>query len=80
MLPRIAWILVVTGPKTDLWLVKTVGVRRITDEIILLAAGSALGLAIIDVVSTRHISSVYLADAVAELGLVALWAVGRVRA
>jgi hypothetical protein len=87
--------LIVTGPKVDLWLVKTVGVlitviggvllsasraRRITDEIILLAAGSALGLAIIDVVYARHISSVYLADAAAELCLVALWAVGRARA
>jgi hypothetical protein len=53
----------VTGPKTDLWLVKTVGVlvavvgavlisasrrRRITDEIALLGVGSALGLAAID--------------------------------
>jgi hypothetical protein len=87
--------LLVTGPKTDLWLVKTVGIlvavigavllsasrsRRLTDEIILLAAGSALGLAIIDVVYARHISSVYLADAAAELCLVALWATGRARA
>jgi hypothetical protein len=87
--------LIVTGPKIDLWLVKTVGVLvaviggvllsaaragRITDEIILLAAGSALGLAIIDVVYARHISSVYLADAAAELCLVALWAIGRARA
>jgi hypothetical protein len=84
----------VTGPKVDLWLVKTVGVlvsviggvllssaraRRITTEIILLATGSALGLAIIDVVYARHISSVYLADAAAELCLVALWALGRAR-
>jgi hypothetical protein len=87
--------LLVTGPKTDLWLVKTVGIlvavigavllsasrsRRLTGEIILLAAGSALGLAIIDVVYARHISSVYLADAAAELCLVALWATGRARA
>jgi hypothetical protein len=87
--------LVVTGPKVDLWLVKTVGVlvavigavllsasrsRRITNEIVLLAAGSALGLAIIDVVYARRISPIYLADAAAELGLVALWAVGRARA
>jgi hypothetical protein len=87
--------LIVTGPKVDLWLVKTVGVlvaviggvllsasrsRRLTNEIVLLAAGSALGLAIIDVVYARHISSVYLADAAAELCLVALWAVGRARA
>jgi hypothetical protein len=57
----------VTGPKTDLWLVKTVGVlvaviggalmlagtsRRTTPEIALLAAGSAGGLAAIDTVYT----------------------------
>lgn len=55
----------VTGPKTDLWLVKTVGVlvgvigatltyagarRRVSPEIRLLAAGSAAGLAAIDTV------------------------------
>ncbi|HEV8714847.1 MAG TPA: hypothetical protein VGX03_18710 [Candidatus Binatia bacterium] len=55
----------VTGPKTDLWLVKTVGVlvavigavllvaayrRRTTLEIRLLALGSAVGLTAIDVV------------------------------
>lgn len=55
----------VTGPKTDLWLVKTVGVliaviggvlgaaglrRRVTPEIPLLAVGSAAGLTAIDVV------------------------------
>jgi hypothetical protein len=55
----------VTGPKTDLWLVRTVGVlvtvvgivlvtsgrrRRITAEIMLLAVGCALGLAGIDIV------------------------------
>jgi hypothetical protein len=55
---------VVTGPKADRWLVKTVGVlvtaiggalglaglrRRLTPEVRLLAIGSALGLAGIDV-------------------------------
>jgi len=55
----------VSGPKTDLWLVKTVGVlvsviggviavagmrRRITPEIAALAVGSSAGLAAIDVV------------------------------
>lgn len=54
----------VTGPKTDLWLVKTVGVliavvgmvlvragqrQRVTPEIRLLAMGSAAGLAGIDI-------------------------------
>lgn len=55
----------VTGPKTDLWLVKTVGAlvtviggvlglagynRRVTPEIKALAMGAALGLAAIDVI------------------------------
>lgn len=55
----------VTGPKSDLWLVRTVGLmivvvgavlaeaavkRRITPEIVLLGVGSALGLACIDIV------------------------------
>jgi len=55
----------VTGPKTDLWLVKTVGVlitvigialliasyrRRTTLEVRLIAIGSALGLTAIDVI------------------------------
>jgi hypothetical protein len=86
----------VTGPKTDLWLVKTVGVlvsvigavliaaarsRRITDEIVLLAAGSALGLAGIDLVYalSGRISAVYLGDAVLEIGLAAFWVLGRSR-
>jgi hypothetical protein len=80
----------VTGPKTDLWLVRTVGVLvgviglvllfawrrdRVTEEIIMLAAGSALGLAAIDIiyVISRTISPVYLADAAAESGLAASW-------
>lgn len=88
---------VVTGPKTDLWLVKTVGVlvtvigavlvsaareRRITNEIVMLAVGSALGLAAIDLVYalSGRISAVYLADAAAEIGLAALWGIGRLRA
>jgi hypothetical protein len=87
---------VVTGPKTDLWLVRTVGVlvtvigvvlfrasqtRRITPEVALLAVGSALGLATIDLVYALSgvISAVYLADAAVELGLATLWAVGRAR-
>jgi hypothetical protein len=55
----------VTGPKTDLWLVKTVGVlvavigivlvtagvrQRVTPEVLLLGVGTALGLTAIDVV------------------------------
>jgi hypothetical protein len=57
--------LAVTGPKTDLWLVRTVGVlvlviggvllvaarrRAVTDEVALLGAASALAFACIDVV------------------------------
>ncbi|QDV38396.1 hypothetical protein [Tautonia plasticadhaerens] len=84
----------VTGPKVDVWLVKTVGAlvtatggaiglagarRRVTPEIELLAAGSALGLAAIDVyyVARGRIAPIYLADAVAELGLAAAWALVR---
>lgn len=86
----------VTGPKIDLWLVKTVGVlvtvigavlisasrsRRITDEIVILAVGSALGLAAIDLVYTLsgRISGVYLADAAVEIALGLLWIVARLR-
>lgn len=82
----------VTGPKTDIWLVKTVGVivlaigvvlllagarRAVTPEIYLLAVTSAGGLAGIDVyyVAKRTIDRIYLADAVAEIALIALWAV-----
>jgi len=84
---------IVTGPKVDLWLVKTVGVlvtvigavllsawrsRRFSPEVVLLAVGSALGLAGIDLVYALSgtISAVYLADAVAEVALAALWVIG----
>ena len=87
----------VTGPKTDLWLVKTVGVlvtviglvllsaarsRRITNEIVLLAAGSALALAGIDLIYalSGRISAIYLGDAVVEIGLAVLWALAWRRA
>jgi hypothetical protein len=83
----------VTGPKTDLWLVRTVGVlvavigavliaasrsRRVTPEIVLLAAGSALGLAGIDLryALAGRISPVYLADAAVEISLALLWWIG----
>ena len=64
-LVHIESFMAVTGPKTDLWLVYTVGVlvavvglvllaaarsRRITPEVVLLAVGCALGLTGIDVV------------------------------
>lgn len=80
----------VTGPKTDRWLVKTVGILvtvigaalllawrsgRITPEVVLLAAGSAVSLAAIDIVyvSNDTISRIYLLDAVAEIGLALAW-------
>lgn len=80
----------VTGPKTDHWLVKTVGIlvtvigavlilawrrRRVTAEIVLLAVGSALSLAAIDLVyvSSGTISPAYLLDAIAEVGLAVAW-------
>jgi len=84
----------VTGPKADRWLVKTAGVlitaigaalrlagwrKSVTPELRLLAIGSALGLAGIDVVYVvrGRIAKVYLLDALAELGLIAAWALSR---
>jgi len=75
----------VTGPKTDDWLVRMVGLLaaviggvlllairagRVTREVLLLAAGTAASFAI-DIVyaSGGRISPIYLADAVVELGL-----------
>jgi hypothetical protein len=90
----------VTGPKVDLWLVRTVGIlvavigaalllgalrRRIGPELALLAAGSAAGLAAIDIyyALADRISDIYLLDAVAEIGLALLWSLaaltGRLR-
>lgn len=80
----------VTGPKTDHWLVKTVGIlvtvigavlllawrsRRVTPEVVLLAVGSALSLAAIDIVyvANRTISPIYLLDAAAEVALAVAW-------
>lgn len=83
----------VTDPKVDRWLVQTVGVlvlavgaslglagarRRVTPELALLAAGSAAGLAAIDIiyVARRRIAPVYLLDALAEGALLLGWAAG----
>ena len=88
--------LAVTGPKTDLWLVYTVGALvgvvgavllaaarsgRVTPEVALLAVGSALALAAIDVtfVARKVIDPIYLADAAAEVVLVLWWAVAWTR-
>jgi hypothetical protein len=84
----------VTGPKTDLWLVKTAGVlisvigavlgmgaarRSAEREMAVLGIGSAAGLTGIDViyVARRRIPPVYLLDAVAEVVLIAGWALSR---
>lgn len=76
----------VTGPKADRWLVQAVGAslglagarRRVTPELALLAAGSAAGLAAIDIVyvARRRIAPVYLLDALAEGALLLGWAAG----
>jgi hypothetical protein len=80
----------VTGPKKDLWLVKTAGLligvigvvlllaglrRRKEPEFPLLAVGSALSLAGIDVVYVRRrrIPPIYLLDAAVELAFAAGW-------
>lgn len=80
--------LAVTGPKTDLWLVRTVGVLvavigasllmasrqpRLAPESLALAAGSALGLAAIEIwhVTRGVIAPIYLADAALEIPLAA---------
>jgi hypothetical protein len=80
----------VTGPKVDYWLVRVVGAlisvigatlllgsrrSRWLPEFTFLAAGSALSLALADLigVAVRRISPVYLLDAVGELALVAAW-------
>jgi hypothetical protein len=81
--------LTVTGPKTDLWLVETVGGlvaaagaallvaawRGPSAEAVTLAVGSILALATVDVVyvSRRVIAPVYLLDALAEVVLLAGW-------
>ena len=84
--------LLITGPKTDLWLVKTVGLilaviggvltyaqmtGTIAMPVILLSIGSALALALVEImyVSKRVISPIYLADAFAEFILIAWWAI-----
>ena len=83
--------LAVTGPKRDRWLVRTVGALvgvvggvltsaarrdRVTPELTALGAGSALALALVDVVYTsrRTIPPIYRLDAAAEATLLAAWA------
>ncbi len=80
----------ISGPKTDTWLVKTVGLLLTTvgcvellaavrDEVgpseRILGCGIAMVLAAVDLgyVGRGRISKVYLADALAEFGIVAFW-------
>jgi hypothetical protein len=86
-MPSFLWV---TGPKTDLWLVQTVGAlivavavalgvaawrRERTASVVCLAVGSAAALLFVDVyfVAQRVIPPVYLLDAAAEVGIIALW-------
>lgn len=83
----------ISGPKIDLWLVRTVGLllsviglvllsaayhRRINQEIFLLAIGSAISMAAIDIyyAGIGRIWNVYLLDALAEACLMGLWLAG----
>jgi len=83
----------VTGSKTDIWLVKTIGLlvtvsglvflysaarRSFPMETVILAIGTALALALIEITygSVGHISAVYLLDAVLEVFLAGLWITG----
>jgi hypothetical protein len=84
----------VTGPKTDRWLVRTVGGlvtvigatllvgarrRELSGALRLLGIGSALTLAVVDVVyaSRGRISPIYFADAAAETSLIVGWITAR---
>lgn len=80
-----------TGPKADFWLAQSVGVtvaaigiglahaaarrRPVPPELRTVAIGSAVGLALIDLVfvARRRIGPVYLADAAAETALLVAW-------
>lgn len=84
--------LAVTGPKTDLWLVKTVGfilavigavliyaqwTAAVNPPVIFLAVGAAASLAFVEIVYVlkKVISPIYLGDAIAEVILIAWWAI-----
>lgn len=80
----------ITGPKTDGWLVRMVGLLAAVIGAVLagraargerpdmaLAVGSAAAFSVIDVVYAGRglISPIYLADAAVEVGLIGAWAV-----
>jgi hypothetical protein len=85
----------VTGPKTDKWLVKTLGglIAAVGGAVVvggserarmlpMLGAGAAVALGAADVVyvAKKRISPVYLLDAVAEAGLIGAWLLATCRA
>jgi hypothetical protein len=88
-LVHIKSFMAVTGPKTDIWLVKTVSVLIVSESlcfaaaltcpiylpVIVLAVTSAIGLMAIDIYYPLkgRISSVYIIDAFAQLGLIVAW-------
>lgn len=82
----------VTGPKTDIWLVRTVGVlvlvvgitlvtaaskKLFPSPVLVLAMGSCIGFASIDIIYVMNdtIGSIYLMDAFAQIILLILWVV-----
>ena len=84
--------LAITGPKTDLWLVKTVGLilavigavliyaqrtATVNPPVVILAMGAAASLALVEIVYVikKVISPIYLGDAIAEVILIAWWAI-----
>lgn len=84
--------LAITGPKVDLWLVNTVGMlifflgtglilaglkRQVTFPLSMIAAGTTLGLFLVDIIYVWSdvISAVYLLDAILEIGLFITWCV-----
>lgn len=86
----------VSGPKVDDWLVRTVGIlvtvvgltllsasikRQLGIPVVVLALGSASGLAFIDFFYAMRgvIWPIYMLDALGELLLIILWAVALVR-
>jgi len=89
---HISSFMAVSGSKNDLWLVRTVGVlitsiaiglvasairKKVDGAVMLIAAGAALSLLLVDVVYVfkKVLSKVYLADALAELFFLICWGV-----
>lgn len=85
----------VTGSKTDLWLVKTVGVvvgvigaallvaglqGTVSLELVIVAAGSAAGLMLIDIIYVfkNVIARIYLLDALVEFVLATGWLITQI--